>query len=54
LPFAQGLSAIGERLGDMQPADLVGAVQIGKCAGNAKHAMEAARAQLHGLRRLPK
>src|SRR5579859_3594669 len=41
--------AIGQRFGEMQPGDVVGAVEIGERAGDAQHAMIAARGKAHGL-----
>ena len=41
--------AIGQRLRQMQPADFLRAVEIGERAGDAEHAVIAARGQLHGL-----
>jgi hypothetical protein len=41
--------AIGQRFCQMQPSDLFRAVEVGQRARDAKHAMIAARGQLHGF-----
>jgi hypothetical protein len=44
-----GQRAVGQSFGQMQPADFFRAVEIGQRAGDAQHAMIAARRQPHGL-----
>src|SRR6266704_3096392 len=41
--------AVGQRLGEMHAADLVGAVEIGERARHPQHAMIAARREPHGI-----
>jgi len=48
-PEVFGERPVGQGFGQMQPADLVGAIEVGKRAGNAQHAMITACRQPHGL-----
>ena len=52
-PHFVGQRAVGERLGEMHPADLVGAIEIGERARDPQHAMIAARRQPHGVGGIP-
>ena len=49
---ARRLAAVAERLGDVDPADLLGAGEVGDGSGDAQHAVEAARRQAHRRRRV--
>ena len=48
-PEVFGERPVGQGFGQMQPADLVRAVEVGQRAGDAQHAMIAARRQPHGF-----
>src|SRR5260370_36460751 len=48
-PDIVGERAVGQGFGEMQPADFLRAVEIGERAGDAQHAVIAARRQPHGL-----
>src|SRR5260370_11623472 len=48
-PEIVGERAVGQGFGQMEPADLVGAIEVGQRPGDAQHAMIAACRQPHGL-----
>src|SRR3981189_310953 len=48
-PEVFGECAIGQGFRQMQPADLFRAIEVGARAGDAQHAMIAARRKTHGL-----
>src|SRR5690349_8374471 len=48
-PEVVGQCTIGQRFGEMQPAYLLGAVEVGKRARHPQHPVIAARGQMHGL-----
>jgi hypothetical protein len=48
-PHLVGQCPIGERFGEMDAANFVGAIEIGECTGYAQHAVIAACRQPHGI-----
>jgi hypothetical protein len=48
-PDIVGQCTIGQRFGEMYPADLVRSIEVGERAGDAQHTMIAARRQPHGF-----
>src|SRR5262249_18322359 len=49
LPDVFGQRPVGQGFGEVKATDLFGAVEIGERAGDAQHAMIAARRKAHGL-----